>query len=244
MPKATASPLSSNASPSAAYDGPTSTVVLICGPPGSGKTSSISPPGSQGLPVDKTFVFTDQPLPFRNHRKFLKADHINSSRDWIGITSKMKSLALEDSPILYPIIDDFDYILAGIMMNRIKESGWDKWNDVANAGYQIIQRAMRMRSDQIVFIMAHDEVDKRDRAVMKTFGNLLREKLEPEGYVQIVLWSQVDENPETGKMEFTLRTQPDGRTLAKSPAGMFTEPNIPNDLAYVVERIEAFYAEG
>jgi len=56
----------------------------------------------------------------------------------------------------------------------------------------------------------------------------------------VVLFTDVIPNKETSALDYRFITQNDGTTTCKSPRGMFTELLIPNDLAYVIEKISSY----
>ena len=60
-----------------------------------------------------------------------------------------------------------------------------------------------------------------------------------EGLFTIVLYTKVKKGKEG--MEYVFETQNNGSNTAKSPKGMFDTLEIPNDLSYVIKKIDEYY---
>ena len=194
--------------------------VLILGESGSGKSTAMRnfDPNEVGI-----FNVASKPLPFR--KKLPKID--NASYPII-----MKSLS---APKLKRyVIDDSQYLLCFELFAKAKETGYNKFTDMALHFYNLIQTVIRETPpDVIVYFLHHIETsDGRSKA--KTIGKMLDEKLTLEGLFSIVLICQTDGL----KHEFI--TQSDGTTTAKSPMEMFP-PKIDNDLKAVDETIRKYY---
>lgn len=71
---------------------------------------------------------------------------------------------------------------------------------------------------------------------------MLDEKVTLEGLFTIVFFTDVTKNQQTNTLEYKFITQNDGTTTSKSPKGMFEDLTIPNDLAYVIKKIDSYYA--
>ena len=136
------------------------------------------------------------------------------------------------------VVDDFQYILSVPYMNRIKENGWDKWNDFGANYFEIIEVCKELPEDVVVAYMTHTETLENGVTTIKLIGKLLREKITIEGLFTIVLRTGVNE----GKYYFY--TQNSGKDTVKSPMGMFPAYAIDNDLNYVADKIRNFYEVG
>lgn len=194
--------------------------MLILGESGSGKSTAMRnfDPNEVGI-----FNVASKPLPFR--KKLSKID--NASYPII-----MKRLS---APKLKRyVIDDSQYLLCFELFAKAKETGYNKFTDMALHFYNLVQTVIRETPpDVIVYFLHHVEtVDGRSKA--KTIGKMLDEKLTVEGLFSIVLICQTDGI----KHEFI--TQSDGTTTAKSPMEMFP-PKIDNDLKAVDETIRKYY---
>lgn len=206
--------------------------VLIIGSPGTGKSTSI-----QTLDPKSTFLINviDKPLPFRGHKKkYIKASkdggNLFVSDNYAEIIKAIRRVSeMEQFKCL--IIDDWQYVLANEFMMKAMDKGFDKFSEIAQHAWLIIKALREARDDLVCFVLAHSELDQYGRAKCKTIGKLLDEKISIEGLFTTVLHSDCVD----GKYYF--KTQTDGILLAKSPAGMFDELEIDNDLQYVYDKI-------
>lgn len=201
--------------------------ILIMGESGTGKSTSIRncDPAITAIvnPVGK-------PLPFRGSKKFATLNGVTSSDE---ICNFMKTQAKAGKKVI--IVDDFQYILAIPYMDRIKENGWDKYNDFGSNYFKIIDICKELPEDVCVYYLTHCETLESGVTTVKLIGKLLREKITIEGLFTIVLRTGVSE----GKYYFF--TQNNGKDTVKSPMGMFDAFSIENDLAYVDAKIRNYY---
>lgn len=202
--------------------------VLIMGESGTGKSTSLRNcnPATTAIinPVGK-------PLPFRG-----KFDMLSGETAADQIIAFMQETVSKGKKII--VVDDFQYILSIPYMNRIKEAGWDKWNDFGANYFEIIDICSKLPDDVIVYFLTHTETLDDGTTTIKLIGKLLREKITIEGLFTIVLRTQVSD----GKYYFL--TQNSGKDTVKSPLGMFGSYAIDNDLKYVDEKIRNYYQIG
>ena len=201
--------------------------ILILGESGSGKSSSLRAcdPSTTAMvnPVGK-------PLPFKGSKHF---PTLNGVTDADEIINFMKNQANNGAKMI--VIDDFQYVLAVPYMDRIKETGWDKYNDFGSNYFRIIDVCKELPEDVCVYYLTHCETLENGITTVKLIGKLLREKITIEGLFTIVLRTGCNE----GKYYFF--TQNNGKDTVKSPMGMFDSFSIENDLAYVDAKIRNYY---
>lgn len=202
--------------------------VLIMGESGTGKSTSMRncDPAITAVvnPVGK-------PLPFKNH--FETLDNVTDARE---IIKYMKEQVKAGKKLI--VVDDFQYILAIPYMNRIKETGWDKYNDFGANYFEIIDVCKDLPDDVVVAYMTHLETLDNGLTTVKLIGKLLREKITIEGLFTIVLRTGVCE------AKYYFYTQNSGKDTVKSPLGMFQNYAIDNDLNYVYDKIKNYYELG
>lgn len=201
--------------------------ILIMGESGTGKSTSL-----RNCNPETTAIVNPvgKPLPFRGAKNFTTLNGETSSNK---ICDFMKAQAKAGKKII--VVDDFQYILSVPYMDRIKENGWDKWNDFGSNYYEIINVCKELPDDVIVYYLTHSETLENGVTTVKLIGKLLREKITIEGLFTIVLKTGVSE----GKYYFF--TQNNGKDTVKSPMGMFDAFSIDNDLAYVDAKIRNYY---
>lgn len=196
--------------------------VMILGASGSGKSTSL-----RNFSPDEIGIFNvaSKPLPFRSSKDM----NIVNGATYSGITK-----SLNKNTFKAYVIDDSQYLMAFEMFGRAKETGYNKFTDMAQNFYNLIQTIIKDTSpDTIVYFLHHTEtVDGHLKA--KTIGKMLDEKLTVEGLFSIVLYCYSDEQ------EHYFITQSDGTTTAKSPMEMFPL-KIDNDLKMVDTTIREYY---
>lgn len=199
--------------------------ILIMGESGTGKSTSLRncDPATTAVvnPVGK-------PLPFKNHFEML-----NNETDASKIVKYMKAQAAAGKKLI--VVDDFQYILAVPYMNRIKETGWEKYNDFGANYFEIISCCKDLPDDVVVAYLTHLETLDNGLTTVKLIGKLLREKITIEGLFTVVLRTGVNE------AKYYFYTQNSGKDTVKSPLGMFQAYAIENDLNYVVDKIRNYY---
>lgn len=199
--------------------------IMIMGESGTGKSTSLRNFSPEEVAIVNP---VGKPLPFRG--KFETLDNVTDAdeiRDW------MRDQVRGGKKVI--VVDDFQYILSIPYMNRIKEAGWDKWNDFGDNYFGIIDVCAELPDDVCVYYLTHSETLDNGITTIKLIGKLLREKITIEGLFTIVLRTQVSD----GKYYFL--TQNSGKDTVKSPIGMFPSYAIENDLKYVDEKVRNYY---
>lgn len=202
--------------------------VLIMGESGTGKSTSMRNCDQATIAVVNP---VGKPLPFKNH-----FDTLSNETDARKITKYMKDQVAAGKKLI--VVDDFQYILAVPYMNRIKETGWDKYNDFGSNYFEIIDVCKDLPDDVIVVYMTHLETLDNGLTTVKLIGKLLREKITIEGLFTVVLRTGVNE------AKYYFYTQNSGKDTVKSPLGMFPAYAIDNDLNYVADKIRNYYEIG
>lgn len=203
------------------------TKVLILGSSGSGKSASL-----RNFNPEEVLVINSagKPLPFRNHFETVTPAFNKMTSDVIKAMDNTKKKVI--------IIDDAQYIMSFQYMRRIKENGWDKWNDIQGDFFNIIQHIDELPADTIVYILSHIQRDEEGFEKIKTMGKMLDEKITLEGLFTVVLKTSVADG------QYCFITQNSGKDTVKSPIGMFESYAIDNDLKYVDTKIRNYYEIG
>ena len=201
--------------------------VLILGDSGTGKSASL-----RNFSQDEVLVINSagKPLPFRNHFETVTPSFNKLTAD------VLKAMDSTNKKVI--IIDDAQYIMSFQYMRRIKENGWDKWNDIQGDFFNIIQHCDELPADTIVYFLSHIQRDEEGREKLKTMGKMLDEKITLEGLFTVVLKTSVTDG------EYCFITQNSGKDTVKSPIGMFDSYAIDNDLKYVDTKIRNYYEIG
>lgn len=196
--------------------------VLVLGESGSGKSTSL-----RNFKPDEYLLLNvaGKPLPFRGKPKYV----INNP-DYLTM-----SKAVSNSPVKTVVIDDSQYMMAFDFFDHAKETGYQKFTDLALNFKNLIDVVRKFSpEDEIVYFLHHIETMSDGKIKAKTIGKMLDEKLTIEGLFSVVLMCRTD-----GKRHY-FETQSDGNTTAKSPMGMF-EAEIDNDLKFVDQAIREYW---
>ena len=214
------------------------TLIMILGESGTGKSTSI-----ENLNPQETFIIqvVDKPLPFRGFKskyplrnkenpagnRFIsdRADKIIRILDTLNKEQKIKNV----------IIDDSQYIMANEFMRRAKEKGYEKFTEIGQNFYALIDKSNEMREDMNIIFLHHKEISEAGISKAKTIGKLLDDKVGIEGRFSIVLTTEIEDG------NYYFRTQNNGSDNCKSPKGMFTDLRIPNDLDFVIKKIDEYF---
>lgn len=220
--------------------------VGVLGPSGSGKTTSM-----RNLDHKRTLLINiaskDVPLP--------DAAEKYKKKDWVGegethnrvdthrpqkVESVLKA-ADKSGDFKNVVIDDVQYFMSFEFMQRIKEKGWDKFQDIALHFYNVIQMTRQLRDDMNVFFLGHTAEKDDGLQGLKTVGEATDQYMKPEGLFTMILQTEVFMEEEDLSERYKFMTQSDGERVCRTPMGMFDKMFIPNDLQLVVERMEEYY---
>ena len=197
--------------------------VLIPGKSSSGKTYSI-----KNFSPDEVGIFSVEKgrLPFKGDFK------VKKRATYRDINSIFKEPKLKKY-----VIDDSQYLLVSELFDRAKETGYQKYTDMAVNFRNLIHNVNYLLPDDvIVYFLHHTETDPNTGEIKaKTVGKMIDQYLTLEGCFDIVLFAEADSEGHH------FITQSDGYTTAKSPEGMFPSIKIPNDLKMVDDAIRAYW---
>jgi hypothetical protein len=195
--------------------------VLILGESGSGKSTSL-----RNFNIEEVGIFNvaGKPLPFKK-----KLNKYNNAR-YEHILKSLKAPKVKKY-----VIDDSQYLMAFEMFDRAKETGYNKFTDVALNFRNLVQFIITGTPDDVVvYFLHHCEQTETGKIKAKTSGKMLDNQLTLEGLFSIVLLCKTD-----GERHY-FETQSDGYTTCKSPMEMF-DREIDNDLKMVDKTIREYY---
>ena len=222
-------------------------IVMVLGESGSGKSTSLRnfEPGEVCV-----LNVAGKRLPFRNG--FGKHVVNVGSAPSIALMYDRIKRAVRSGMYKRYVIDDSQYLMAFDAFDRAEEKGYGKFTDMAKAFYDLLRDLStatiwekqedgtyidtRKRTDDvIVYFLHHPDRDDSGLLKPKTQGRMLDEKLNVAGLFTTVLLAETD------GVDHWFATQNDGKSVVKSPMGMFENARIPNDLKAVDTTIRAYY---
>ena len=195
---------------------------MILGESGTGKSASM-----RNCTADRFCVInvSGKPLPFRSDLKTFNTD------DYRKIIGALKTAR---TPSI--VIDDSQYLMVNAFMRRSMEKGYDKYNEMANNHWNLIQCVVNsLPEETIVYFMSHIERDQQGNEKAKTIGRMIDQYVTLEGLFTIVLKTHVVDG------KYTFLTHNSGFDTVKTPLGMFKDNEIDNDLVMVDDVIREYY---
>lgn len=213
-------------------------VICIAGESGSGKTTSL-----RNLSPDTTYIIDadKKGLSWRGWRKQYNAERKNyyacDEPRKVGATMLGVSKARQEIKTI--VVDTIGSIMVADEMRRSKEKGYDKWVDLAQCMWDIVDMAYLLRDDLTIIFIAHTQTDRDDSGYLftriKTSGKKL-DKICLESKFTTVLIAKCVE----GKYIFETHAN---NSTAKTPFGLYDEPTIENDIKKVIDDLEKFESE-
>ena len=215
-------------------------VIGIMGESGSGKTTSM-----RNLDPKTTFYIDcdKKGLSWKGWRNQYNEKAKNYFRtNMVGtVATLLDKINKQDNMkhIKVVVIDTLNGLMVADEMRRSKEKGFDKWQDLAQCIWRIVDVAYMLRPDLTIIFMAHTQTERDDSGYLftriKTSGKKL-EKICLESKFTTVLIAKCKDG------EYVFETHAKNST-AKSPMGLFEQDEIPNDITEVIKALEAYENE-
>lgn len=215
-------------------------VIGCMGESGAGKTTAM-----RNLPPEQTF-YIDCDKKGLNWKGWKNQYSVGNKNYWSSdsfsiVSGLLDKIDKEDQfkHIKYVVIDTINGLMVAEEMRILAMQGGDKrsaWTDLASNGWNIVNKALEMRDDLTVIILAHSETISDENGIIrtriKTNGRKL-EKLVLESKMTTVVWAVRQD----GKYKFVLSA--DGSTC-KVPLGAFQNDECDNDIMIVIKALEEY----
>lgn len=212
-------------------------VIGIMGESGSGKTTSM-----RNLPPEETFYIDcdGKGLSWKGWRNQYNTDNKNywkTDKQETVLTLLNKINTQDDfKKIKYVVIDTLNGIMVADEVRRMKDKGFDKWQDLAQCIWELIDHLYTLRDDLTILVVCHSQTQKEDDGYtftrIKTSGKKL-DKLCIESKLTTVLLAEVKD----GRHIFHTKAD---KSTCKTPLGAFEEDEIDNDILTVVKALEDY----
>lgn len=214
-----------------------SKVICIAGESGTGKTTSmrnLDPAVTMYIDCDKKGLSWKG---WKNQYNAEKKNYLKTDFPQVVLQALQKiNESKVYSHIKHVVIDTINGLMVADEMRRCKEKGYDKWQDLAQSIYDLIDYSLTMRDDVTIIFVAHTQTDHDDNGYMftriKTSGRKL-DKITLESKFSTVLLSKCVDG------RFLFETQANFST-AKSPLGAFESREVDNDIVEVIKALEEF----
>ena len=205
---------------------------MIIGTSGSGKTTSL-----EKLDPKQTFYIDadGKGLSWKGWRKQYNKENKNYFQCDAPeqIFSLMQTIDEKQKQIKFLVIDTLNGCMVADEMRRAKEKAYDKWMDLAQSVYNIVDYSNKMRDDLTVILIGHTQTSDDGFTCMLTNGRKLN-KICLETKMTTVLLSRINDN---GEYVFETRAR---NSTAKTPRGAFDVDEIPNDITLVIDALKDF----
>ena len=212
-------------------------VIGIFGESGSGKTTSmrnLDPNTTFYIDCDKKGLSWKGWKEQYNDKKpnYWKTDFVetvDNLLDKINSEEKFKDIKVV-------VIDTLNGLMVADEVRRMKEKGYDKWLDLAQCIWTLLDKMYELRDDLTIIVVCHSQTQKEDDGYtftrIKTSGKKL-DKLSIETKLTTVLYATVKD----GRYVFLTRAD---NSTAKTPLGAFTETEIDNDIVTVLTALKDY----
>ena len=210
-------------------------VIGIMGESGSGKTTSM-----QNLVPETTFYIDcdKKGLSWKGWREqYSKEDKNYLKTDNPKLVLQcMQKINKEQKHIKTIVVDTLNGIMVAEEMRRCKEKNYEKWSDLAESVYYIVDNALVLRDDLTIIFIAHSQTIRDEFGnvftSIKTNGRKL-EKIVLESKMTTVLYAVVKD----GRYVFETRAN---NSTCKTPLGAFDVDEIENDITKVLDALKDY----
>ena len=212
-----------------------SKTIAIMGESGSGKTTSM-----RNLNPETTFYIDcdKKGLNWKNWKEQYSLEKKNymATSDAKIIKLLLSKINTEQTKIETVIIDTLNAIMIDDEFNRMKEKGFDKWQDMAYSIYDIVSIANTLRDNLTIIFVAHSQTERDDTGFyftrIKTSGKKLDKIVIESKLTTVLLAKCVD-----GKYIFETKNN---NSTVKTPLGTFETDTIENDIIKVLEALKDY----
>lgn len=211
-------------------------LICIMGESGSGKTTSM-----RNLDPSATYYIDcdGKGLPWKGWKNQYNEEKKNyfRTRNIPKIESLLINISGQAPHIKTIVVDTLNTCMIDKEMKSMKEKGFDKWIDLNQFIWNLIEDAGKLRDDLTVIFVMHSETLRDDFGYVHTRIKTNGRKMEKVGLESLFNTVLLTKRVDSGKYIFETQSQ---NSTAKSPMGAFETFEIDNDIQKVLEALEEF----
>ena len=212
-----------------------SKTILIMGESGSGKTTAM-----RNLNPKETFYIDadKKGLNWKGWKAQYSIDKKNymATSDSKTIKSILDKINKEQTQLKVVVVDTLNGVMVDDEFARMKEKGFDKWQDMAYSIYEIINFSNTLRDDLTIIFVMHSQTERDDTGFYftraKTTGKKLDKIVVESKFSTVLLAKCVD-----GKYIFETKNN---NSTVKTPLGAFETDHIENDIIKVLDALKDY----
>lgn len=212
-----------------------SKTILIMGESGSGKTTSM-----RNLNPETTFYIDadKKGLNWKNWKQQYNIENKNymATSKTTDIKTLLNKIDSEQTHIQTVVIDTLNGVMIDDEFARMKEKGFDKWQDMAYSVYDIISIANVLRESLTIIFVMHSQTERDETGFYftraKTSGKKLDKVVVESKFSTVLLAKCID-----GKYIFETKNN---NSTVKAPLGAFETDTIENDILKVLEALKDY----
>lgn len=210
--------------------------IMIMGESGSGKTTSM-----RNLNPKETFFFDadKKGLSWKGWKEQYNSENKNyiATSDVPTIMNLLSKISNEQPQIKVVVIDTLNAIMIDDEFNRMREKGYDKWQELAYSIYGIVNMCNVLRNDLTCILIMHSQTERDENTGekftrAKTSGRKLDKIVIESKLTSVLLARCVD-----GKYIFETKNN---NSTCKTPLGAFEQDTIENDIVKVLDALKDF----